>query len=60
MALKSYFVIPTVDIEVYCRTCGCDLKVIYNENKHELEVDPCPDCLKEDYERGLNEGREEE
>jgi len=52
----------SVVYEIRCGKCNCDLtfsEVLDRQGDLCVEVEPCPDCLKEKYEEGLQVGKEE-
>ena len=57
----AYKVSINVDAEVSitCGTCGADLSNTSDGNGNEITVAPCETCLKEQYDKGHDEGYDE-
>lgn len=47
-----------LDITIKCEGCGAELAddVAVTQNKIEITVTPCPNCLKEEYDKGCADG----
>ena len=50
-----------IEVSVHCKVCNRTLVVEFYEDIHGLLVilaEPCPDCLKAEYELGVEDGQE--
>jgi hypothetical protein len=51
-----------MQIEITCHNCGEDLNVSSSvdiQGDIGMSIEPCDDCMKSEYESGLEEGRSE-
>lgn len=51
----------SIDIDVSCNDCGRDLSCNITKDKWGspiINVDPCPDCLTAELEKGIEQGEE--
>jgi len=50
---------PSLDFEVYCKSCGADLRDDIDVNGLIVKVEPCFKCMCDEFDRGLIDGYEE-
>jgi len=51
-----------IEIKVYCAVCGAELSGVLRTNRYDtttIDVDPCQDCLSEEYDTGYEDGKVE-
>lgn len=56
----------SVDFDVYCARCGAGLcqqsntesKSSYRGTSHAVNVEPCENCLRKEYDKGLDDAAE--
>ena len=49
-----------VDFDTYCSRCGAGICNNVEVRGNKVYVDPCEKCLEDEYDKGFDNGREEE